>query len=74
MLFVFDFCARTGLSASLDSLKQEKRDSVKVVKMPYKIIPRQATLKSLMIPGWGSYTIGNIGNCHWWLVRLLRWG
>jgi hypothetical protein len=60
------FCARTGLSASLDSLKQEKRDSVKVVKMPYKIIPRQATLKSLMIPGWGQ-----LYNRQYWKLPLV---
>ena len=59
-------CARTSFGASLDSLKQVKRDSVEVVKMPYKIIPRQATLKSLIIPGWGQ-----LYNRQYWKLPLV---
>ncbi len=59
-------CATTGFGASLDSLKQVRKDSVEVVKMPYKIIPRQATLKSLMIPGWGQ-----LYNRQYWKLPLV---
>ncbi len=59
-------CAKTGFGASLDSLKQVRKDSVEVVKMPYKIIPRQATLKSLMIPGWGQ-----LYNRQYWKLPLV---
>ncbi len=50
---LFVFC-HIGYAGSLDSLNLVKNDSVKAMKVPYKIIPRQATLKSLMIPGWGQ--------------------
>jgi Family of unknown function (DUF5683) len=59
-------CARTSFGAALDSLKQVQKDSVKVVKKPYTIIPRQATLKSLMIPGWGQ-----VYNRQYWKLPLV---
>ena len=39
---------------------------VKAVTKPYKIIPRQATLKSLMIPGWGQ-----LYNRQYWKLPLV---
>jgi hypothetical protein len=60
------FIARAGISAPLDSLVQVKKDSVKSSIMPYKIIPRQATLKSLMIPGWGQ-----LYNRQYWKLPLV---
>jgi hypothetical protein len=62
----FFLFARIGYSDSLDSLNQVKKDSVKVTNMPYKIIPRQATLKSLMIPGWGQ-----LYNRQYWKLPLV---
>jgi hypothetical protein len=62
----FFLFARLGYSDSLDSLNQVKKDSVKVTNMPYKIIPRQATLKSLMIPGWGQ-----LYNRQYWKLPLV---
>jgi hypothetical protein len=62
----FFLVARLGYSDSLDSLNQVKKDSVKVTNMPYKIIPRQATLKSLMIPGWGQ-----LYNRQYWKLPLV---
>ena len=50
----------------IDSLVQIKKDTVVPVKKPYKIIPRQATLKSLMIPGWGQYY-----NRQYWKLPLV---
>ncbi len=50
----------------IDSLGQIKKDTVVPVKKPYKIIPRQATLKSLMIPGWGQYY-----NRQYWKLPLV---
>jgi hypothetical protein len=44
-----------------------KADSIPIKKtIPYKIIPRQATLKSLMIPGWGQYY-----NRQYWKLPLV---
>jgi hypothetical protein len=60
------FIARAGISAPLDSLVQVKKDSVKSSIMPYTIIPRQATLKSLMIPGWGQ-----LYNRQYWKLPLV---
>ncbi len=39
---------------------------VKAIVKPYKIIPRQATLKSLMIPGWGQ-----LYNRQYWKLPLV---
>ena len=39
---------------------------IKPVVKPYKIIPRQATLKSLMIPGWGQ-----LYNRQYWKLPLV---
>lgn len=39
---------------------------MKAVTKPYKIIPRQATLKSLMIPGWGQ-----LYNRQYWKLPLV---
>ncbi len=50
----------------LDSLIQAQKDTVTHVKKPYKIIPRQATLKSLMIPGWGQ-----LYNRQYWKLPLV---
>lgn len=63
---VLYFIASVGISAPLDSLVQVKKDSVKSASMPYKIIPRQATLKSLMIPGWGQ-----LYNRQYWKIPLV---
>lgn len=54
------------MSNSLDSLAQVKPDSALPVKKTYKIIPRQATLKSLMIPGWGQ-----VYNRQYWKLPLV---
>jgi hypothetical protein len=54
------------MSNSLDSLVQVKQDSALPVKKTYKIIPRQATLKSLMIPGWGQ-----VYNRQYWKLPLV---
>lgn len=43
----------------IDSLPKKKS-------IPYKIIPREATLKSLMIPGWGQYY-----NRQYWKMPLV---
>lgn len=64
--FCLIMVSSVGFSAPLDSLRLQKNDSVKVVKMPYKIIPRQATLKSLMIPGWGQ-----LYNRQYWKLPLV---
>lgn len=58
--------AEAGISAPVDSLVQVKTDSVKSSRMSYKIIPRQATLKSLMIPGWGQ-----LYNRQYWKLPLV---
>ncbi|CAM4311703.1 DUF5683 domain-containing protein [Aquirufa beregesia] len=48
-------------------VQEVKLDSLPKKKMiPYKIIPRQATLKSLMIPGWGQYY-----NRQYWKLPLV---
>jgi hypothetical protein len=65
-LLAFFLVTRLGYADSLDSLNQVKKDSVKVPNMPYKIIPRQATLKSLMIPGWGQ-----LYNRQYWKLPLV---
>ncbi|MEN9703579.1 MAG: hypothetical protein RLZZ209_1007, partial [Bacteroidota bacterium] len=47
---------------------KDVKDTVqlKPVVKPYKIIPRQATLKSLMIPGWGQ-----LYNRQYWKLPLV---
>lgn len=54
-----------GFSGQLDSLNSAKNDSVKL-KAAYKIIPRQATIKSMMIPGWGQ-----VYNRQYWKLPLV---
>lgn len=66
MCFFCLMVSSVGFSAPLDSLRLQKNDSVKVVQMPYKIVPRQATLKSLMIPGWGQ-----LYNRQYWKLPLV---
>ncbi|RXK52112.1 DUF5683 domain-containing protein [Aquirufa rosea] len=52
---------------TLDKNKVVKVDTVNAVKKKsYKIIPRVATLKSLMIPGWGQYY-----NRQYWKLPLV---
>lgn len=62
--------ASLALNAPLDTIakvKDLKLDSVKTSKvLPYKIIPRQATIKSLMIPGWGQ-----LYNRQYWKLPLV---
>lgn len=67
MCFVcFLMLGRMGYSVPLDSLSQVKKETVKALKLPYKIVPRQATLKSLMIPGWGQ-----LYNRQYWKLPLV---
>lgn len=49
-------------------VSMDLKDSVqlKPIVKPYKIIPRQATLKSLMIPGWGQ-----LYNRQYWKLPLV---
>ena len=52
----------------LSLLSKDVKDTVQVKPLvkPYKIIPRQATLKSLMIPGWGQ-----LYNRQYWKLPLV---
>lgn len=59
------FTARGGGNQS-DTLNKAKIDTLKRVSIPTKIIPRQATLKSLMVPGWGQ-----IYNQQYWKLPLV---
>ncbi|MHA8086312.1 DUF5683 domain-containing protein [Aquirufa sp. Wall-65K1] len=62
--------ASLALNAPMDTVAKEKDlklDSVKTSQvLPYKIIPRQATIKSLMIPGWGQ-----LYNRQYWKLPLV---
>ncbi len=54
------------LPLSLHSKDAKDTVQVKPLVKPYKIIPRQATLKSLMIPGWGQ-----LYNRQYWKLPLV---
>ena len=54
------------LPLSLHATDVKDTVQVKPLVKPYKIIPRQATLKSLMIPGWGQ-----IYNRQYWKLPLV---
>ncbi|MFM1819772.1 MAG: hypothetical protein RLZZ402_131 [Bacteroidota bacterium] len=54
------------LPFSLHSKDVKDTVQVKPLVKPYKIIPRQATLKSLMIPGWGQ-----LYNRQYWKLPLV---
>jgi hypothetical protein len=55
-----------GFQNHSDTLSLLKKDTLKSVSIPTKIIPRQATLKSLMVPGWGQ-----IYNRQYWKLPLV---
>jgi hypothetical protein len=55
-----------GFPKHSDTLSLLKKDTLKSVSIPTKIIPRQATLKSLMVPGWGQ-----IYNRQYWKLPLV---
>jgi hypothetical protein len=55
-----------GFQNHSDSLSLLKKDTLKSASIPTKIIPRQATLKSLMVPGWGQ-----IYNRQYWKLPLV---
>ena len=54
------------LPLTVNSMDLKDSVSLKPVVKPYKIIPRQATLKSLMIPGWGQ-----LYNRQYWKLPLV---
>jgi hypothetical protein len=54
------------LPLSLYSKDVKDTVQVKPLEKPYKIIPRQATIKSLMIPGWGQ-----VYNRQYWKLPLV---
>lgn len=54
------------LPLSLHSKDAKDTVQVKPLVKPYKIIPRQATLRSLMIPGWGQ-----LYNRQYWKLPLV---
>ncbi len=65
-IFLFMMWFNTLLGMPSDSLSI-KSDSVSISShLPYKIIPRTATLRSLMIPGWGQ-----IYNRQYWKLPLV---
>jgi hypothetical protein len=66
LVLFFLFFSGKLFADGIDSLVQTKKDTATQVKKPYKIIPRQATLKSLMIPGWGQYY-----NRQYWKLPLV---